>query len=320
MGFPFRKFWVLVRITITELVRQPICGLLIAGASILIMVAPLTVAHQFGPQTSMARDGSMAFQFVFGLLLAAYAACSTLHAEMNSNTVIAVLSKPVSRDVFFAAKFAGVSAVLLLFALCASAATLLADRFAPRFFEYDAFGLKTVAAALAAALGVATAADIFKRRRFVTVFLGALPLALCASVGFLSFFDRTGATAPFGSSMNWSLIPASATITLALFVLAALGLSLATRLGAAPTAAILAATLFLGLISGYVLDRLPGGGVIRFPLRCLLPDFQSFWTADDLTAQAVLSTGAVLRSVLYAALYAGGVLCLGAAAFRNRQF
>lgn len=268
----------------------------------------------------MARDGSLAFEFMFGLLLAAYAACSTLHAEINSNTVLAVLSKPVGRDLFFAAKFAGVAALLLLFALCATAAALLADRFAPRFFEYDVFGLKTVAAALAVALGVATAASAFGRRRFVTVLLGAVPLALCASVLFLAFFDRTGAPASFGAAMNWRLIPGSAMIALALLVLAALGLSLATRLGAAPTAALLAVALFAGLVSGHILDGLPGGAPLRLVLRSILPDFQSFWTADDLSAQAAVSAETILSNTVYAALYAGGVLCIGAAAFRRRQF
>jgi len=314
------KFATLTRLSVTELVRQPICLLLTLGATVLTITVPLATAHQIGQQSNLARDSALAFQFVIGMLLAAHASCSTLTAEIRSNTALTVLSKPVGRDMLFAAKFAAVAAVVLLFGLCSAAAGLLADRLAPRFFEFDALGLTLAAAAIGAPLAAAGAANAFRGARFSSTALAALAFSLWAAALTLAFFDREGNPARFGADMDWRLIPAAALVTLALVLLSALALSLATRLPAAPTAAILATALFAGLISSYLIAILPRVAAARFALRAALPDLQSFWPADDLAAGGPLDPNALLRASLYATLYTGGLLCFGTLSFRRRQF
>lgn len=314
------KFATLVRLTVTELVRQPICLLLTLGAAGLVVIVPLATAHQLGQQSNLARDSALAFQFVIGMLLAAYAACSTLTAEVRTNTILTVLSKPVGRDLLFAAKFTGVATVVLIFGLCSAASGVLADRLSPRFFEIDVFGVKVVCGAIGAALAATGAANAFRRVPFSSTALAALAFVLWAAVLTLAFFDREGAPCRFGMEMDWRLIPASILVTLGLLILSALALSLATRLGVAPTAAILAALLFGGLISSYLADSLPRVAALRLAVRAVLPDLQLFWPADELASGGSIATGTLLRAGLYALLYSCGVLGFGAIAFRRRQF
>ena len=67
---------------------------------------------------------------MFGLLISGYASCATLDRERKAGTTAAILSKPVSRNTFFLAKFFGIFSVVILFSICAATATLLAERIA----------------------------------------------------------------------------------------------------------------------------------------------------------------------------------------------
>jgi hypothetical protein len=170
------------------------------------------------------------------------------------------------------------------------------------------------------ALLPAAALNFRQDRSFV--FLGQvfLIVALCLAVLAMSGIDRTGHRVVFGSLMDWRLVPACLLEGVALLMFAALALSLSTRLNMAPTVAILTALLFAGLLSDYLASRLPSYPALRFGLSALLPDLQSFWPADELSGGGTVTAAALGRAILYACCYATGVLCLGLAAFRHRQF
>ena len=52
----------------------------------------------------------------------------------------------------------------------------------------------------------------------------------------------------------------------------------------------------------------------------VLPDIQSFWPADQLADGGHITAPLIGQAAVYTAVYGSGVLCLGYAAFRNRQF
>ena len=129
-----RQLLVLARLTAAEAIRQPIYLLLTTTCVILTGLAPFIKLHRFGEDGKLVRDTGLACHFVFGLFVAGYAACSSLAREMRSGTASAVLSKPVSREVFFLAKFLGIAGVTLAFSMCSITATLLAERAAEKFY------------------------------------------------------------------------------------------------------------------------------------------------------------------------------------------
>ena len=119
------QFGALTGLALTELLRQPACFMIAATSVILTVLLPMATSIQLGQQERLSRDSALAFEFMFGMMLAGYAAASTLHNECRSGTVLTVLSKPVGRAVFFLAKFTAVAALLVCFAAESALAALL---------------------------------------------------------------------------------------------------------------------------------------------------------------------------------------------------
>jgi hypothetical protein len=320
MPSAFRQYSALIGLSATELLRQPVCFLLTLTSVALTVLLPLAASVQLGQQGSLARDGALASELLFGVMLAGYAACSTLHNECRSGTILTVLSKPVSRSALFLAKFLAVTAILLLFIFESTAATLLGTRLSPVFFEFDSLGLLLVLLIPLATFIPAAALNFFAGRSFVFWAHVLLAIALTLAVIAIGFVDRQGLRIPFGSLMEWRLARASGLEGLGLILLAAIALSLATRLNTAPTVVFLTILLFAGLISDYLMSRTPQIPVLLFSLRALLPDMQSFWPAEKLAEGSVITVTLLRQCAIYTVLYTAGILCLGLASFRNRQF
>jgi hypothetical protein len=317
------QFAAVAALTALETIRQPICLLLTAACVLLTALGPLVRLHQFGEPGKLARDGGLAFHLVFGLLIAAYAAGSTLSREMQRGTAAAVLSKPVSRPVFFLAKFAGVAAVILAFSFCAGLATLLSERVSEKLVGGDSGpGYVTdwqtgflLLAAPAAAFLCAGALNLCCRRPFESTAFGCLVAALALVLLIACAFDRTGVWAPFRPSLAWRLVPASLLVTLALLVLGALTISLCTRLSAVPTLFLCGLIFCAGLLADYAFGRHSDRSLAAAVLYRLIPNWQHFWAADALDHGGSIPLGYLGRAALYALGSAAGLLTLGTLSF-----
>jgi len=315
-----KQFLALTGLAATELFRQPACFLLVVCNVALTILLPLSVAHQLGQATHLAVDSSLAFELVFGVILAGYAACATLHNECRSGTILIVFSKPVSRLRFFLAKFAAVALVLAFFIYCSGMAAVLTERLAPRNFEFDSLGMNMLLATPLVAFLPAALLNFLTRRPFIPWALGLLALTLTAWVLVLGAYDGEGHRVIFGSTIAWPILPAAALEGLALMVMATLALSLAGRLATPATVSILTVMLFAGLIADHLVEQTASLPLISAALRLILPDIQAFWPADRLAAGGVVTLPVLGHAALYSLAYGMGVLSLGYAAFRNRQF
>lgn len=315
-----RQFWALTGLAVTELFRQPASFILILSSVACTVLAPLALSFQLGQETHLALDSSLAFEFMFGIILAGYAACATLHNECKSGTILIVFSKPVSRLMFFLAKYLAIALLILFFVFCSGAASLLAGRLSPHNFEFDALGLRMLWAIPLVTIIPAALINYFTRRSFIFYALLGFSLALVATVLILGMMDGEGHRVAFGSLLDWRILPACSLEGIALLVLAAIALSLASRLTTPTTIAILAVVLFSGLISDHLITLLPSSETLRFGLRMILPDIQAFWPADRLAGGESLSVAVIGHAAAYGIVYTCGVLCIGYAAFRNREF
>lgn len=321
----FRQFLSLAGLTALEAIRQPICLLLTTTCVVLIGLVPQLVMHNFGESGKLVRDSALALHFVFGLFVSATAASSTLSREIHSGTASTVLSKPVSRELLFLAKFSGVTLVILGFSACASLATLLAERSAEDFGKFGAgYAYVTdhrtatlILGAAFAAMGVAALTNYRWRRAFgSTTFVATLTLLLLVLL-ISGFFEKTGAWAPYDTRVMWRLLPASALITLALLTLAAIAIALSTRLGTLPTLTVGGAIFLLGLMSDYLLGRHADSSFVAGLLYRIVPNWQHFWICDALNEGGSIPWSYVLGAGLYAITITTSVLCLGMLSFRH---
>ena len=313
-----KQFLAIARLTALEAIRQPIC-LLLAGTCILfIALLPVLIMHQMGESQKLIRDSALATHFVFGLLFAGYAACAAVQHELRRGTIASVLTKPVGRELFFVAKFFGIAAVLLLFSLGVTIATLLSARMAAESYTVDWWAGGPQFIAIGAAVLVALFLNYFTRQPFVSTTFGLLIIFLLLAFGISSMLGTDGQLVPFGAAVTWKLVPASILVTLALLVLAGVAVGLATRLDTVPTLAICSVVFLVGLMSDYLFGRIAADHSWAAVIYGLLPNWQHFWMTDALSGdEGMIPWDYVVHAAGYAGCYLAGVLCWGILSFRR---
>jgi hypothetical protein len=319
-----KQFLTLTSLSSVEAVRQPIFLLLATTCVVVTVLAPMLHMHNFGEEGKLARDSGLAFHFVFGLFVAGHAASSSLSREIRSGTASAVLSKPVSRDIFFLAKFTGITGVIVAFSLCAGSATLLSERIAEKLqqsqgipdyvTDWQTAGM-AIAAPVAAYL-IGGLVNYRTKRPFGSTAFG-LMLVFLLLVFFVSgFFDRTGKFGHLDFIVEWRIVPASILVTMGLVVLAAIAMTVSSRLTVVPSLAFCSAIFAAGLASDFLFGGDAGVSKTAAILYRMIPNWQHFWVADALNGGGCISASYVLNAGLYAATYSAGVLCLGVVSFR----
>ncbi|MCF7838823.1 MAG: hypothetical protein K9N49_09360 [Candidatus Marinimicrobia bacterium] len=308
-----RQFFAVARLTALEAVRLPTALLLILSIVGLSSLLPVLIAHKIGEGVRLVRDSALALQWVGGLLLAGFLAVSTLRRELGRGTAAGILVKPMPRALYFAAKYIGVLAPLLLYAWICGLATLLLTRAAAENYLLDWWGAAPLWLALPAALIPAALINYFTRRPYpsTALLLLALTLPLAVAVSAIGGGDP--------AALPWALAPTILLNAVSLAVLAALALSLAVRAEAGATLAGLGFLFLLGLVSDYMVGRHLAELPWLWPLYALIPNWQLFWTADALAVGAGIPWSYVGAVSLYAVLYLAGALSWGMVSLRNLE-
>jgi hypothetical protein len=257
-----------------------------------------------------------------GLVTSTYAACHSLAREIQRGTVAAVLAKPVGRASFLLAKYLGAAAYMLIYAATGTLAILMTSRTAGDPYQTDlCSGVLLLSAPVAgcvlAGLSTSSPAAPFPRWRSCAS-RGAWPAPHC----WRGSWVRTGAFSPrrprSAAGYRWGVLPSCALLALAILVLQAFAILLATRAGGDPGAG--------GVLGG--LSGRPGFGPLssdasrkpaRRPASCgASPPTGStsgpptgWWRAGPCPWAHVASCAA------YTALYVLGLLLLAAGLFRQ---
>lgn len=321
----FRQFATLAGFTTLDLIRQPI-SLLLTAACVVLMGFAAMQAFQFGENGKFARDSCLSLQFIFGLAAGAYGACTTLNSEIRNGTALVVLSKPVSREVFFTAKFAGLAVFVILFSACAIPASLLCEKASPELYVTDSSALLLLLCAVPVALALAALANYRFGRPFTSTAFWLIMACLIAGLGLASVFHGRIEWDPCGHTLgqqeactlHWRLVPAGILVALALVVLTGIALAMATRLSTVPVITLSAGILFLGLLSDYLLAG-AGPGPITAIWHSVVPNWQHFWMADALTHGGTIPWSYVAVAALYSACYLAVALTGGLLLFRWRE-
>jgi ABC-type transport system involved in multi-copper enzyme maturation permease subunit len=313
------QFLALAGLTALETIRQPICLILMVSALAFIGILPLILTHTLGEGAKLIRDSALAIHLLSGLILGSYAACATLTHEIRRGTAAAVLTKPVSRDVFFLAKYAGVALVVAAYSAVTTLATLLSVRTVNDPYTVDWVSAGALLGAIVLAAVISGIVNFWLRKPFAsTAFVNLAALVALTFVA-VNLVDATGARAPFGSLLTWGLVPVSILVAMAILVLAAISVSLATRLDVVATLSICTFILLLGFMSDYLVGRLAAEHPFAAALYTAIPNWQQFWAADILSGPATLPQGYLAGTGLYALFYLAAVLCLGMVAFRHME-
>ena len=309
--------WTLAINTVLDIIRQPVILLLTTTCVVLIGLLPSTAVFAFGEEVRLVRDGALALHLVFGLLVAGTAAAATIYTEIKRGTAATVLCKPVSRSLYFISTYIGVLMVLLLFCATALLSGLLSVRMVLPSMQTDGRIGAIFLVAVLVAFGYATMSNFMFRRQFVSqAFIGLLP-CLAAAFVTAAWLAPNGHVIQFGSLMAWRMVPASILISLAVMILAALAVSLSTRLPPVLSTSACAALFFMGLVSDYLFRTAAATSWWAGLSYRLLPNWQDFWIVDALAGGGNIPWGYVVATAGYAGLYSAAVLALGLLSFHR---
>jgi hypothetical protein len=321
MSLQIKQFFAIAAISAREMIRQPVTLLLATVCVLLVGLMPLMITHSLGASAKLIRDSAFALHLMCGLVLGCYTASSSMVREIRKGTAAAILSKPISRTVFFLAKTSGVSLIVLCFSLAMILSTMMAVRMGREAFLFDwrtggpLLLCPTLAFLLAALFNFVTRKS-FPALAFINLIALLVGVFLLAG---LTNRDWFGVRHPFIEAYDWRLIPAGLLISMALLVLTALAIMLSTRLDLLPTLFICLLVFSLGLISDYAFGQHAATNPLARTLHTILPNWQHFWVVDGLADGHRIPWNYVGLTAKYAGLYLLGIISLGTFTFRNME-
>ena len=310
-----RRFLALTRTAAVESLAEPLTAVLFLSGFGMVHLAPAFHYHQFGEAGRLARECGFSALLVFGLVFATASAVRTVGRELESGTAAAALALAVPRPLFLAAKIAGVTVSLALFACAVSCATAL-SRASSVIASYaqaeHGVSAQSWGPGLAAGVGftlgafaLAAAANRFARARFCWTACLAMTVAqpLALGVAALAGRDLPPSFEGFAATL-WRLLPAFAALTAGCTVFVVFAGALATRLRPAAVTACVA----VAIVSSFV-----------HPLRAILPDINRFWLVDGLANGGALGWGDVLPALAVGALLTAFWLVVGSILLIRRE-
>jgi ABC-type transport system involved in multi-copper enzyme maturation permease subunit len=181
----------IARNTFTESLRQPIFVVLLLGAQALLVLNLGIAAYTFFEDDKLLIDLGLSTMFLAGLFLAAFTASSVFSREIENQTVLTVLSKPVARAAFVLGKYLGVLAALGIACVIWALVFLLTVRQQVMSAASDPFDQPVIIFGLLAlflSVGLAVWGHYFYGWTFVSTLVAAeLPLLLLAYALVLCF-------------------------------------------------------------------------------------------------------------------------------------
>ncbi|MEM8782553.1 MAG: hypothetical protein AAGE65_06795 [Planctomycetota bacterium] len=318
-----RQLYTIARNTFVEAIRQPVFTVLLLAGVLGLIINVFFAAYSMEPgdgDNKLLVDLGLSTVMLVCLLLAAFTATGVLNDEIESKTVLTVVSKPVARPTFVAGKFLGIGAAITLAFWILAVAFFLSLRHKVLQNAGDRldwpvllFGFGLALVALIVALG----SNFLYRRPFTSTFVVLLAVGQAfALVGVLLLGKGFVPQSPLEEFIRDDGRMVQITVGLglifqAVLVLTAVAVTVSTRLGQLMTLLICVGVFFAGLasnsLSGWVNQRLGlphdvgvyesigaiftadiGWGAALAYLAAklvylLLPNLQFFWPADAIS-------------------------------------
>ncbi len=348
----------IARNTFTEAIRQPIFTVLVLLGMLALALNVSLAAYTFEDDNKILIDLGLSTVFLVGLFLAAFTATGVLAAEVESRTVLTVVSKPVARPLFVAGKLLGVAGAIALAFFVLSlvfAFTVRHGVLQTASHRLDMPVLTLTGGALVAAVAFAGLGNYLYRWVFTSTFIGSLAVTQSLAAAMLLLIDSNWRfQSPLATLAHPEADPSMAQIAIALvmvfqavMILTAIAVAASTRLGQIMTLMICVGAFLLGLVSNsfsqWVDEELgvPRGTQVFETFAAIftadaglgqqalyliaklaylvLPNLQFLWPADALTQGNPITLGHLAAVTAYAALYVGVVLAVAVALFQSRE-
>ena len=314
--------------TFIESLRRPVFLAALVTVGLLLILNPAISTLTLGEDDKLLVDLGLSTILLGGIFLSAFISSRSISSELESKTILTILSKPVGKLCFITGKYLGVCATITLAVWIWSLVFLLGARHVAISAAWESgdgpvlvFGLGATSVAVAiAAWGNYTRGWNFPTA--CSLLLAALlPLAWALVLIVAKDWSLQGLHSEFSAEETQlgQVLLALVLALQALLVLAAIAIACSTRLGQLATLVISFGVFLLGLSS----DSLFGGPDRERALAKLAygatPNLQFHWLADALSAGNPASGFYLLLVSCYTALLIGAILCLATALFEGTE-
>ncbi len=316
------KILIIAKNTLTETLRQPVYGVIIAFSLFLFFIGPSIAMYTLDEDIKMLREIGLSTLVLTGLFIAIFSATAAVTEEIETKTITTVLSKPVGRPTFILGKFLGVASAVALAHYICTIALLMSVRHGVLETASDTHDWPVIATAWGIVF-FALALTAFLNYIYDWHFCGtAIVLTgVFATLGilFLSFIDKEWNFNPQNNNLHSFDIYASILLLFAVIVLVSLAIMFSTRFNIVLTLSFCVGAFLLGLISDYVFGRFADTHLWAKIGRILTPNLQVFWISDAIYEGSAVEPYYLLLGAGYATLYSAGILLLAIAMFQRRQ-
>jgi ABC-type transport system involved in multi-copper enzyme maturation permease subunit len=257
------------------------------------------------------------------LFLAAFSSAGILSREIENKTVLTVISKPVSRPLFLAGKFAGLSGALAVAFYLVGVVFLLTMRHKVMERASQNFDLPVIifgcSAFLAAILIAAFCNYLYDMQFASTAIALALPL-MSLALGLVALISPEWKIQGFGQDfMDGQLIGAAVLVFAMILILTAVALAVSTRFGQVMTLTICLGVLLIGLVSDSMFGQYSSTSLLARIAYWLSPNLAFLWVTDALTQDHHITLTYVGMTFGYAMLIVMAWLFIGVALFQKRE-
>jgi hypothetical protein len=256
----------IARNAFVESVRQPVLLLLVLLSGLFQVfntwntgfAMSNTDSGQLVGDNKLLLDVGMGTIFVIGTLLAGFIATAVMSREIENKTVLTVVSKPVSRHTLVLGKYLGVASALLGAVVVMLIFLMLALRHGVMSTTADeldgpvlAFALGSVALAVA----IGGWCNFFYGWNFAQTAMTLLVPFIFAAFFLVMLFDKHWKVQPILKDFNFQVFLASASLGMAILVLAAVATAASTRLGQVMTIVVCLGVFVMALLSNHLVGR-----------------------------------------------------------------
>lgn len=318
------RLFTLALTTFRETMRQPIYGVMVLMVTGLLVLNVSLAAFTLEDDNKLLLDLGLSTLLLGGLFLAGFSATSVLGKEIESKTVMTVVSKPVSRPLFIAGKFLGLIAALAVAYYINFLVFLLAIRHGVMQNSSDPWDMPVLVfgggAALLSVL-LAAFANYFYDKHFATTAISLAVLLLTLATAMVAKFDKHFEPVAYGSDfVGGQVIIAAYLVFLVVLVAAAVALATSTRFGSVMTLITCTVVVAVGVMSDYLF----GGQSSRLAKLAygVIPNVGPFWIIDGMTsgsAQTSVTGAYVGYLTLYALLMTVAILNVAIIIFQRRE-
>ncbi len=325
----FAKLFAITRNTFVETTRQPIFSILMWVAAGMLMLNPSLAGFSLENaegDIKIVQDVGLATLLLYGLLAAVFSASSVITQEIESHTVLTVVSKPVNRSLFLIGKYFGVCGAVLVGYCFLCIVFFLTLRHGVLSTARDHLDMPVIVFG-GVAVFVSLGASVFGNFVYGWHFPSTLTawivpsgmVALLATLGVSPSWELQSLGTDFGDlQITYAIMLAFCGV----LILTAFAVAFATRFSQVVTLLLCLGVYIVGLLSDSYLG-VPASGAeatwLYKTLYAVVPNFQFFWAGDVLTQDRTIWFGHVGQVVAYAGLYSLGVLGLGVAMFETRE-